>query len=385
MSNLDEIKTLIVDQGDQLEAFKAQNEKRLDDLEKRLNRPRIGGDSAGLDEGAGAITTETKAAVNMALRAFLKSGDVRALTEAKAMSVGVDPDGGFLVVPYLAQQIAMRMREISLMRQYARVLPLSSGDAFEEPREDGDADATWAGETSSRPETQAPTIALTRIPLRELYAMPKVTQKLLDTSNYDVAEWLGERVANRFARSEGAAFVAGTGVNRPRGLTTYQTAATADSSRAWGVFEHVATTQSGDFASSNPADVLIETQAKLKTGYLTNAAWFMSRATAARVRKLKATTSNDYLWQPSMAAGSPPTLLGHPVRLLDDMPAMGADSLSIVFGDMRAAYTIVEKPGLRMLADPFTAKPYVLMYAYQRVGGDVTDFEALKFVKFGTS
>jgi len=248
--------------------------------------------------------------------------------------------------------------------------------------------ATWAGETAPRPETQAPTLGMTRIPLHELYAQPKISQKLLDTSAFDVAAWLSERIANRFARSEGAGFVAGDGINKPRGLCDYPTAATADDTRAWGTFEHVATGSSGAFRTRsgdvNSADDLLDLMGKLKTGYLDNASWYMSRATAAAVRKLKDGQGN-FVWQPSAIAGQPPSLFGHPVVLMDDMPAIGANSLSIAFGDMRATYTVIERPGLRMVADPYTAKPYVLLYCYRRIGGGVADFEALKFLKFGTS
>ena len=191
----------------------------------------------------------------------------------------------------------------------------------------------------------------------------------------------------RIARRISTPIVNGTGsavVKRPRGFTDYPTAPTADDARAWGVFEHVATGVSGAFAGTNPADALIEVQAKLKTGYLSGAAWFMPRSVAALVRKFKETTGG-YIWQPSFQAGQPPTLMGYPVVYVDSIPAAGANSLSIAFGNMEEAYTITEKGGFRLLADPYTAKPHVVMYAYTRVGGDVADFEALKFLKFGTS
>lgn len=379
-----EEKELLEKLGSAWEEFRTKNEARIDELEKKLNRPGAMRGVSGAADGREVISSETKAAVNAALRDFLKSGDPRALTEAKGMSVGIDPDGGYLTVPYVAQQVRDKLRELDPIRQHARVITIPSGDAFEEPREDGDAGAEWAGEVEERSETAAPSLGLTRIPLHEIYAKPKVTQKLLDTASYDVAGWLSNRLASRFARTQGAAFVTGNGVKKPRGFTDYPTAATADDARAWGVFEHVATGVSGAFAGTNPADALIEVQAKLKTGYLSGAAWFMPRSVAALVRKFKETTGG-YIWQPSLQAGQPPTLMGYPVVYVDSMPAAGANSLSIAFGNMEEAYTITEKGGFRLLADPYTAKPHVVMYAYTRVGGDVADFEALKFLKFGTS
>lgn len=390
MSESTTIRLAVADVRDTVEEFKDFHAKQIDavvkqvnDVEKRVQRMALG----GVVSHAGAEDSEAKAAVNAALREFAKSGDAAAFHK-KAMSVGSDPDGGYLVTPYLSSTIAERLRELSPVRQYARVVPLPSGDSFEEPREDGEAAATWAGETEARPDTDGPTLRLARVPLHEIYAMPKLTQKLIDTSGFDIAGWVAERIAERFARAEGAAFVAGDGVLKPRGFTTYPTAATSDATRAWGTFEHVATGSAGAFRTRsgdvNPVDDLHDLMGRLKTGYLSNARWFMSRATAAAVRKLKDGQGN-FIWQPSAAAGQPPTLLGHPVVMMDDMPAIGTDSLSIAFGDLAAAYTVVERPGLRLLADPYTSKPHVRMYAYQRVGGDAVDFEAIKFLKFGTS
>jgi HK97 family phage major capsid protein len=182
-------------------------------------------------------------------------------------------------------------------------------------------------------------------------------------------------------RRENAAFINGTGVNMPRGITSYSTAATADDTRAWGTFEHVGTGVSGGFAASNPADNLISLMYKMKSGYVSGSSWLMPRAVADEIRRFKETTG-QYIWQPGLAAGAPATLLGYPVFLAEDMPARAANSISIAFGNFKEAYTIVDRMGLRIFRDPYTAAPFVKFRCSKRVGGDVTNFEAIKFLRF---
>ena len=110
----------------------------------------------------------------------------------------------------------------------------------------------------------------------------------------------------------------------------------------------------------------------------------MKRATLAEVRKLK-DGDNNYLWQPDFQMKQGGTLLGFDVVEAEDMPAITANSLSIAFGDFNKGYQIVDRQGIRILRDSFTAKPYVKFYTTKRVGGDVTNFEAIKLLKFAAS
>ena len=268
------------------------------------------------------------------------------------------------------------------MRAIASVMTITA-DAVEGMLDLGEPAAGWVAEVEARAETATPQVGLWRIPVHELYAEPRVSQKLLDDASFDVESWLAQKVAEKFGRSENAAFVAGGGVGMPRGFTTYATAATADASRPWGTLQHVPTGTSGAFAASNPGDVLIGLTYALKAGFRAGARFVMARATAAEVRKLKDTSSGQYLWQPGLAAGSPASLLGYPVVEAEDMPAIGANSLSIAFGNFREGYAVVDRQGIRTLRDPYTAKPQVKFYTTKRVGGDVLDFDAIKLLKFG--
>ena len=168
---------------------------------------------------------------------------------------------------------------------------------------------------------------------------------------------------------------------RPRGILSYDTCLLADGNRPWGVIQHVNTGAAGAFASSDPADALINLVYSLRAPYRPNARWLMNLATAGMVRKLK-DAEGRYIWGEALIAGQPPTLLGFPVEIDEEMPAIGANSLSIAFGDFSQAYIIVDRPGIRLLRDPYSAKPYVLFYSYRRVGGQVQNSEAYKLLRF---
>lgn len=377
----DEIKSLIVDQGKALEAFVSRQETALaaerkarDALESKLNRLMLGGEIKGAANGDAAAEFK-------ALGIFAKTGDD---TEMKSLAASSNPEGGYLVHAQIADSIRTRVRDMSQMARLSRRIAVTGADAFEEPYDRADMGATWASEREARPETANPSFSSLRIPLEEIYVLQALTQKLLDTSPYDVGAWVTERMADKFARAEGQAFVTGDGIGKPRGLMTYPTAATGDSTRSDGVVQAVPTGASGAFLTTTAApDCLVDLVHSLRAPYTANATWLMNRATAAAVRKLK-DQQGRFLWIDGLQAGQPASLLGFPVALDEEMPNLAANSLSIAFGDIRSAYTIAELPGVRMLRDPFSAKPLVQLYGYRRVGGSTVDFDAVKFLRFGT-
>lgn len=308
---------------------------------------------------------------------FLRKGEeVMGPDERKALSVGTDPDGGYVVNPDLSGRIVMKVFETSPMRAYASVQVISS-DALEGLFDLNEASSGWVGETDSRAETNTPQLGKWRIPAHELYAKPKATQKLLDDASINMEAWLASKVAEKFARDEANAFVVGNGVNKPRGFLTFPSGTTLP-----GTIERFDTGVNGAFAAApNGGDVLINALYGLKQQYRANATWFMNRATLKLTRKLK-DSDGAYLWSPGIAAGQPASLLGYPVASFEDMPDPATDSLSIAVGDMREAYQIVDRLGIRTLRDPYSAKPYVEFYTTKRVGGDVVNFEALKLIEF---
>ncbi|PIY28394.1 MAG: phage major capsid protein [Comamonadaceae bacterium CG_4_10_14_3_um_filter_60_42] len=309
-------------------------------------------------------------------RYMRKGADGLSADERKALSVGGDPSGGYVVHPDMSGQIVTKVDETSPMRAYASIQVIGT-DALEGLFDLERASAVWVGETQARSQTDTPNIGKWRIPVHELSAMPAATQKLLDDASINMESWLAQKVALEFALAENAAFVSGNGVEKPRGFLTYAAGTTLP-----GTIEQIKTTVNGDFAAA-PAggDALITALYSLKAPYMANATWFMNRTVAAAVRKLK-DSDGSYLWQPGIAAGQPATILGRPLASFEDMPNIATNSLSIAVGDMRAAYQIVDRAGIRVLRDPYTAKPFVLFYTTKRTGGDVVNFEAIKLIKF---
>ena len=363
--------------GDRLDRLVA--EKR--ELETFIRRPPHGGPFGGEDCAAiGPMAIQHKAQFAQ----FLRKGQDQGLAEIekKALSVGSDPDGGYLVPEEMSDRIVKRVDQMSPFRWIAASVQIST-EAMEGLRDIDEAGAGWTTETGARAETTSPALGKWRIPVAEMYAEPRATQTFLDDAAVDVDAWLSAKIADRFARLENAAFISGDGISKPRGFTSYPTQATADASRPWGQFEHLHSGANGAFAASNPGDVLFEAVEALKPGYLAGASWIARRQVIAAIRKMKA-SDGHYLWQPGLQQGQPPTLLDVPVTTDEDMPAPGTGSLSLALGNFREAYQIVDRLGIRVLRDPYTAKPYVKFYATKRVGGDVVNFEAVKFVKFSS-
>jgi HK97 family phage major capsid protein len=372
MDDFEEVKGLIIAQGGMFTSLS----DRLTAVEKKMGRPGFG--------TGGSLTQSTGVEERKALAALARTGDDR---ELKAHAVGSDPDGGYLVQPYFSAMINAKLWDVSPLARLARKVQIASGDAFEEPIDADDMGATWVGEQTSRPATDTPELAKIRIPVQEIYANPLVTQRLLDDSQFDVGAYIEDRIAAKFARSEGGAFVAGNGVARPRGILTYGTATTADGARAWGTIQYVPTGHASTFitptTTASPVDCLVDLSFALRAPYRTNARWLMNRTTAGVVRKFK-DPDGRFVWTDA-SAGQPATLLGFPVELDEEFPNIGAGEYPIAFGDFGQAYVVVERPGLRMLRDPYSSKPHVMFYAYRRVGGGVQNSEAVKLLKVAAS
>lgn len=300
--------------------------------------------------------------------------------EVKTLSVGSDTDGGYFVTPDVTGRIVTKVYETSPMRQIASQQTIST-DALEGIEDLDEAGAGYAGEHSTSGNTDTPEVGKWRIPVWWIDTEPKATQQLLDDAAVDIEAWLSGKVGAKLGRFENAEYVAGASA-KIRGLTSYTTAADDGSGVTWGTIGHVVTGVSSDFASSNPADKLLDVMGTLKNEYLPNARWLTRRTVVTKIRKFKDGTGN-YIWQPSFVMGQPETIWGHPVTRAEDMPALANGSLSMAFGDFAAGYQIVDRQGIRVLRDPFTAKPYVKFYTTKRTGGGVVNFEAVKFVKFG--
>ncbi|WP_320202871.1 phage major capsid protein [Agrobacterium rosae] len=359
---------------DRIDKALDDNKQAMDELSLKKARPALGRRGA-----ANAETEEHKAA----FEAYIRRGDEGALRdlEAKAFSGSSGTDGGYLLPHETDSDIGKRMAVVSPMRALSTVRQVS-GAVLKKPFAPSGMATGWVSETAARPQTNTPQLSELTFPTMELYAMPAATQGLLDDSAVDIEAWIASEVDIAFAEQEGAAFISGDGVNKPKGLLAYDTV--ANSAWEWGKIGYVATGAAGAFASSGPLDVLIDTVYSLKAGHRQNGSFLMNRKTQSTLRRVKDTTGN-YLWQPPASAGQAALLMGFPVAEAEDMPDVAAGSTSIAFGDFRAGYLVVDRTGIRILRDPYSAKPYVLFYTTKRVGGGVQNFEAVKLVKFAAS
>ena len=298
--------------------------------------------------------------------------------EEKALSIGSDPDGGYLVPHQTETEIGRLLSEVSPIREIASVRQVSSS-VYKKPFTiDGPA-VGWVGETESRVQTASPTLDEIEFQTMELYAQPAATSALLDDAAINVEEWLAQEVQIAFAEQESAAFVNGNGDRRPRGFLDYPTVENGNWS--WGNIGTVASGLDGAFEDS---DALVDLVYELRAGYRQNAHFMMNRRTQAEVRKLKDADGN-YLWSPATRADGKATLMNFPIAESEDMPDITAGSSSIAFGDFARGYLIVDRLGVRVLRDPFSAKPYVLFYTTKRVGGGVQDFDAIKLLNFSAA
>ena len=332
-----------------------------------------------------ALSTEASVEVPhaKAFNAYLRSGDDDALrglpVEGKSMSTAVNSDGGYLVDPITSDSVMSVLSSTASLRAIANVVQVEA-TSYDVLIDHTEAGSGWATESGAVVETGTPSIDRISIPLYELNALPKASQRLLDDSAFDVEGWLAGRIAETFARAEAAAFVSGDGNDKPMGFLSHSVV--ADNAWSWGNLGYVATGVDGAFDADG--DAIIDLVYALGAQYRANGSFVMNSKTAGTVRKLK---DNDgrHLWADGLAAGEPARLLGYPVMIAEDMPDISSGTFAIAFGDFGAGYTIAERPDLRVLRDPFSAKPHVLFYATKRVGGDVSDFAAIKLLKFAAS
>jgi HK97 family phage major capsid protein len=372
--------------------------KEREDLELRLQREGIKGDGEGakreleiktFNQLLAAQAAEQKAKpveldakgydeYKAAFNRFLRKND-RLLTadEVKTLSAGSDPDGGYLVTPDVTGRMVKKVYETSPIRQLASVQPIST-DALEGMEDIGEAGCGYAGEHTTSGDTTTPQLGKWRIDVHNIDTEPKATQQLLDDAAVDVEAWLADKVAGKFSRFENSEFVNGA-ANKIRGFAAgYDMVADDGSGVAWGKIGYVGTGSAGSITDPEKLHDLV---GALKIDFLPNAKFVTRRAVVTKLRKLK-TTDGMFLWQPSLVLGVPETLLGHALVRAEDMPALANGSKSLAFGDFQQAYQIVDRQGIRVLRDPFTAKPYVKFYTQKRTGGGVINFEAIKLLHF---
>lgn len=385
------------------EAFRSANDQRLAEIEQKssadvlleekvdridrsltraqasLDRLSLAGLRPGTQPAADLDRQESKAA----WAGFMRRGDESALAaiEAKSLSAGVATDGGHVAPPEVQATIDRRIIASSPMRRLASIRT-TSANIFRKPIAISAPAVGWVGETGARAETATPSLDLLSFPMGEIYAMAAATQTLLDDALLDMDQWLAGEIAESFSSAESIAFISGDGANKPKGLLAYTAA--PDATATWGQLGYLASGVAGAFPTANPVDKLVDLTYAPKTPYRANASFLMNRRTVGLVRKFK-DSAGQYIWQPSLVAGQPATLLGFPVVECEDMPDVSASGLAIAFGDFEKGYLIVDRADVRVLRDPYTNKPFVMFYVTKRLGGGMQNFDAIKLLKFTVS
>ena len=334
---------------------------RISQLETRLSRP-------------GTQQQEQRNEPSVEQRAFgtyLRRG-AAALNadEQRALTVANDASAGYLAPPEYGNEILRTVVEYSPIRSYARVMQIA-GPEVRYPKKLTGTNAQWVSEIEDRPESTMTFGQVTLAP-HELATFVDVSKQLLEDAAYDVEGELRTSFAEDFGVKEGAAFVNGDGVGKPKGIL-----------QATGIQQIV--TGAAATLGTAPADLLIDAMSKLPSVYAQNGAWLMNRTTLASIRKLK-DGQGAYLWQPSIQVGAPSTLLGRPIIEAVDMPSIAAGAFPIVFGDF-SGYRIVDRVGVSVLVDPFSkaTNGITRFHARKRVGADVTHPDRFVKVKVAAS
>jgi HK97 family phage major capsid protein len=311
---------------------------------------------------------------------FLTKGHIP--TERKELSVTNDGQG-VSVRSQWSTETARLIHETSPVRQVAKNLSTNSNE-IEILVDRGEPESEWTGELDPRAATTTDFVTRHKIPVYEHYAYPSVTLQMMEDSEFNVEDWLMGKAAERFTRQEASAFVNGTGSGMPTGLLSYGTVKEANFT--WGATPSAYqlgaqyTGVDGDIADP---DVLFDLVDSLKSAYLAKASWLMTRAFRNKVRKLK-DNQDRYLLQPSLESGVPDKLLGYPVHLAEDMPVLAADVTGALFGSFTDGYTVVDRTGLTVQRDAVTQPGWIKYYVRRRIGGAVTNPEAIKALVLGT-
>jgi HK97 family phage major capsid protein len=313
------------------------------------------------------------------LQSFLQKGQIP--TETKDLSVTNDGQG-VTVRGQWSDRIFEKIIETSPVRAAANVTTTDSNEleVLVDREEPG---SSWIGELAAHDETTTSFLTRQKIAVHEHYAYPQVTLQMLDDSQFNVENWLQGKLLARFSRQEAGAFINGDGVGKPKGLLDY--GVTAEALFTWGADPAAYTIgaqYSGVAGDITNADVLFDLVDSVKSAYLPGAGWMLTRAMRNKVRKLK-DQENRYLFEPSLQTGTPDRLLGYPVFLAEDMPALAADVVGALFGNFREAYTIVDRLGITVQRDTVTKPGWVKYYARRRVGGALTNPEAVKALVLG--
>lgn len=410
---MEELKKAIADLGHAFEEFKAENDERIAEVEKkgsadpllnekidRINEDisRLSNMKAQLEQLETVVArsglpggddgdenrelAKAKKAYSKAFKAWMRNGmgesGLKEMGAQASLSTQSDPDGGFVVPEEMEATIDRVAATVSAMRGIASVMPIST-NTYKKLVAQGGMGSGWIGEGGTVSATATPTLAQITINTKKVYAYPAATQESLDDGAIDLESWLADEASILFAEEEGDGFINGNGVEEPFGFLS--NTCVANSSYVWGKLGYTA---SGEAAAFTDVDKLIDTQHTLKAPYRVNSAWLMADVTQSHIRQFKDGNGN-YIWVPGLQPGAPNVLLGKPVVIDDNMPTIAAGTYPIAYGNWARGYLIIERQGINILRNPYTSPGNVYFFMTRRVGGGVVNYEAIKLLKVAAS
>lgn len=403
---LKEIADLVTQQGQAFEEFKQKNDalilakaegkavgdltadvtkindaltaigKQMTEIEKKAGRPQPG-------QEQGTATPE-QIDHRKAFNAYLRKGRTDNLAELqqKAMNTGSDPDGGYLVLPEMDRAIDRVAQTMGAMYRLANVVTIGTAKYEKLVKTSGMAMRRVAdGATGG--ETTEPRYAKIQIEVFPAEVEPWVYNETLEDAFINLETDLADEAAIGFAEGSNAEFITGNGVGKARGIAAYTNV--LNSAFAWGSVGYIASGKSAAFMSVAPADRVVDLQHALKAQYRPGAVWLTNDATLGTMRQIKDASGSYYLWQPDPSAAFGGRFLGHPVEIDDNLASIAAGSYSLAFGNFKRAYTIVNRSGTTLIRDNITAKGTTKFNFRRRFGGGITNFEAVKLMRFATS
>ncbi|MFS0739433.1 phage major capsid protein [Brevundimonas sp. 3P9-tot-E] len=313
----------------------------------------------------GAQTDDEPSEEAKAFGSYLRQADRS--PEIKTLTVSSDPQGGYLAPAEFGTEFLKDLIELSPLRALASIRSISSSSVTY-PTRIGITNATWHGETEERTESE-PAFGQKEVHSRQISTWVPISNQLLADSGGTVEAEVRAALADDFAQKEGVAYLLGDGQLQPEGLL---------------VNKDVAVVKTGHASTlgSAPADMLISFIYGLPATYRNHGTWLMNGTTLAALRKLK-DGQGAYIWQASLAAGQPETILGRPVQEDPFMPDIGAGQEPIAFGDFNTAYRIVDRLALSILVDPYTqaTKGITRFHATRRTGGRVLVPAAIRKIR----
>lgn len=367
---------------DELEEVKSESEEsiktlndKVEELEAKTTRPSISKKGKTKMENKEILSVFARKGVDGLEGLRSKGADLRISTDAQ---------GGFALPTEVSSEIIKLQHETSPMRQVCNSINVSTTD-YSQLASIGSAASGWVGEVDARAATNSPELAKVSAVMGEIYAAPKAFQHVLEDSFFDIESWLTGEVSRQFNEQEGVAFLSGNGTNKPagllNGLATTSAYTAGDATRAFGKFQVIKSGQAATLGANSDAIInkLRDVVKTVKTGYLPGSKWMMNRNTHNTLVNMKDSDGNYFL-QRDISKGAADTLFGYDIVINEDMADVAAGNYPIIFGDFSSGMVIVDRVGVSMLRDPYSAYGAVSFYTRKRVGSMIQNTEALKFV-----